>query len=97
MATNAVNHIVAVTSVTGNTITMVGNTLTAVATDLAISGIKCTLLVVGDIHGLVHIPLADPNTMEGILTPQELQNVQIELTEAGAGARIGLIAEELYP
>jgi hypothetical protein len=96
MTTASVDHVAAVTAITGNQITATCNTQSGVATSLALSNIKMTLSAEGDVHGMLLFPFADPETLEGMLLPAELQNAQIELTEAGAGAAVEVIAEELW-
>lgn len=97
MTTAAVNHVITNTSNTGNTATFVANTISGVATDLAMADIKCTLRAVGDVHGMVLIPIADPATLEGCLMPADLKTAQIEITEGGAGAACAVIVEEIRP
>jgi hypothetical protein len=53
--------------------------------------------VVGDVHGLLRFPFADPETFDGVLLPADLRTAQIKLTQGGAGAALALIAEEVYP
>lgn len=102
MTTSSVNHVAAATTVTGNQVTIVGNTITAPysagsTSGVPLSAVKYAMKVVGDIHGLLRFPFADPETFDGVLLPADLRTAQIKLTQGGAGAALALIAEEVYP
>jgi len=102
MTTSSVNYVAAATTVTGNQVTITGNTITAPHTagntsGQPISAVKFAMRVVGDIHGLLRFPFADPESFDGILLPADLRTAQIKLTQGGAGAALALIAEEVYP
>lgn len=102
MTTSSVNHVAAATTVTGNQVTIVGNTITApysagTTSGVPLSAVKYAMKVVGDIHGLLRFPFADPETFDGLLLPGDLRTAQIKLTQGGAGAALALIAEEVYP
>ena len=100
MATSTVTQIAVVSAITGNRATMTGQTVGSTGlgtlTIAAISAKPCDLKVVGDIHGLLRFPFADPETFDGVLMPSELRTAQIKLTQGGAGAALALIAEEVY-
>jgi len=68
-------------------------TLTSIA---ALSAKNAVLRVVGDIHGLLRFPFADPETLEGALTPTDLATAQIKLTQGGAGGVLALLCEEVF-
>lgn len=102
MTTSSVNYVAAATTVTGNQVTIVGNTITApysagTTSGVPLSAVKYAMKVVGDIHGLLRFPFADPETFDGLLLPGDLRTAQIKLTQGGAGAALALIAEEVYP
>ena len=101
MTTSSVNNVAAATTITGNQLTITGNAITAPHTagntsGQPLSAVKFDLDVVGDIHGLLRFPFADPETLDGALLPQDLRTAQVKLTQGGAGAAVALIAEELY-
>ena len=100
MSTSTVTQLAVVSAVTGNRATMTGQTVGSTGlgtlTIAAISAKPCDLKVVGDIHGLLRFPFADPETFDGVLMPSELRTAQIKLTQGGAGAALALIAEEVY-
>ena len=100
MTTSTVTQLAVVSSVTGNRTTMTGQTVGSTGlgtlTIAAISAKACDLKVVGDIHGFLRFPFADPETFDGVLMPSELRTAQIKLTQGGAGASLALIAEEVY-
>ena len=101
MTTSSVQSIAAATAVTGNRITITGNTITSPHTagntsGQPISAVKFDAIVFGDPHGYLYFPFADPETLEGMLTPSDLKTAQIKLTQGGAGASMALIAEEVY-
>lgn len=100
MATSTVTQIAVVSAITGNRATMTGQTIGSTGlgtlTIAAISAKACDLKVVGDIHGLLRFPFADPETFDGVLMPSELRTAQVKLTQGGAGAALALIAEEVY-
>ena len=100
MANTTTFAVYVVNSYVGNTITTGGSTYlvsdsgAAVPTDgTALYG---RLRVEGDIDGFLPFQFADPETLEGILMPNDLQTAEIKLTEGAAGATMALIAEELY-
>ena len=102
MTTSSVNYVAAATTVTGNQVTIVGNAITApysagATSGVPLSAVKYAMKVVGDIHGLLRFPFADPESFDGILLPADLRTAQIKLTQGGAGAALALIAEEVYP
>lgn len=100
MATSTVTQIAVVSAITGNRATMTGQTVGSTGlgtlTIAAISAKPCDLKVVGDIHGLLRFPFADPETFDGVLMPSELRTAQVKLTQGDAGAALALIAEEVY-
>lgn len=100
MTTSTVTQIAVVSAITGNRATMTGQTVGSTGlgtlTIAAISAKPCDLKVVGDIHGLLRFPFADPETFDGVLMPSELRTAQVKLTQGGAGAALALIAEEVY-
>ena len=100
MTTSTVTQLAVVSAVIGNSVTMTGQTIGSTGlgtlTIAAIAGKACDLKVVGDIHGFLRFPFADPETFEGVLMPSELRTAQIKLTQGGAGASLALIAEEVY-
>ena len=100
MTTNAVIELGVVSTITGNRHTITAQTITGTGTGTlvtsAMSGKKLDLRLVGDIHGFLRFPFADPETLEGMLTPADLKTAQIKLTQGGAGAALALIAEEVY-
>ena len=100
MTTSTVTQLAVVSAVTGNRATMTGQTVGSTGlgtlTIAAISAKACDLKVVGDIHGFLRFPFADPETFDGVLMPSELRTAQIKLTQGGAGAALALIAEEVY-
>ena len=100
MTTNAVLELGVVSTITGNRHTITAQTITGTGTGTlvtsAMSGKKLDLRVVGDLHGFLRFPFADPDTLEGMLTPADLRTAQIKLTQGGADAACALIAEEVY-
>ena len=100
MTTSTVTQLAVVSAVTGNRATMTGQTVGSTGlgslTIAAISAKACDLKVVGDIHGFLRFPFADPETFDGVLMPSELRTAQIKLTQGGAGAALALIAEEVH-
>ena len=62
----------------------------------AASAVKMGMRIVGDIHGFLRFPFADPETLEGALTPNDLATAQIKLTQGGADGVLALICEEVY-
>ena len=78
---------------TGQTVSSTGlGTLTIAA----ISAKQADLFITGDIHGFLRFPFADPDTLEGALSPSDLKTAEIKLTQGGAGATLALIAEEVF-
>lgn len=100
MTTSTVTQLAVVSAVTGNRATMtgqsIGSTGLGTLTVAAISAKACDLKVVGDIHGFLRFPFADPESFEGVLMPSDLRTAQIKLTQGGAGAALALIAEEVH-
>lgn len=100
MTTNAVVETAAVTTITGNRHTLTAQTITGTGTGTlvtsAMSAKKLDLRLVGDIHGFLRFPFADPDTLEGALSPADLKTAEIKLTQGGAGATLALIAEEVF-
>ena len=100
MATSTVMQEAVVSAAVGNQVTMTGQTFGSTGlgtlTIAAISAKACDLKVIGDVHGLLRFPFADPTKLEGMLLPSELRTMQVRLTQGGAGAALALIAEELY-
>jgi len=81
--------------------TIIGNTITSPHTAGNTSGqpvaaVKFDLKSVGDIHGFLRFKFADPDTLEGALSPTDLKTAEIKLTQGGAGATLSLIAEEVF-
>lgn len=102
MATSSVNYVAAATTITGNQLTIIGNAITSPHTagntsGQPISAVAYKLSVAGDLHGFIRIPFADPESLEGILSPSDLKTAQICVTQGGAGATMAFIVEELYP
>ena len=100
MTTNGVMEFAAVTTITGNRHTLTAQTVTGTGTGTlvtsAMSGKKLDMYLNGDIHGFLRFPFADPDTLEGALTPADLKTAEIKLTQGGAGASLSLLAEELF-
>ena len=100
MTTNAVLEHAVVDGITGNRHTLAAQTITGTGAGTlvtsAMSGKKIDLRLVGDIHGFLRFPFADPDTLEGALTPADLKTAEIKLTQGGAGAALSLRAEELF-
>lgn len=100
MTTNAVVELGVVSAITGNRHTITAQTVTGTGTGTlvtsAMSGKKLDLRLVGDIHGFLRFPFADPDTLEGMLTPADLKTAQVKLTQGGADAAMTLVAEEVY-
>jgi hypothetical protein len=100
MTTNAVVETAAVSTITGNRHTLTAQTITGTGTGTlvtsAMSGKKLDLRLVGDIHGFLRFPFADPDTLEGALSPSDLKTAEVKLTQGGAGATLALIAEEVF-
>lgn len=90
-----------VTTIAGNRCTIQGHTCTtavAAATVAAavLSDKDVDMTVLGDVQGFLRFPFADPETLEGAMTPAELRTAQIKLTQAAAGGVTALLAEEVY-
>lgn len=100
MTTNAVVELAVIDGITGNRHTLGGQTITGTGTGTlvtsAMSGKKIDLRLVGDIHGFLRFPFADPDTLDGALTPADLKTAEIKLTQGGADAVLALLVEELY-
>lgn len=100
MATSLVQTIPCVTTIAGSRVTVNaetwGSTGLGTITVAAASAVSVDLFVEGDIDGFLRFPFADPETMEGVLTPQELATTDIGLTQGGAGGTLGLIVEEVF-
>jgi len=79
-------------TVTGITISWSDNSPTA----SSLSAKQMGMRVIGDIHGFLRFPFADPDTLEGALTPADLTTAQIKLTQGGAGGTLALLCEEVY-
>ena len=101
MASTGIQYVVAVTARAGSQLTMTmhtntytgANTTTITATN---GTVACDCVVEGDLDGFLEFPFADPETMKGLLSPSELKDMQIQLTEAAAGGVTALIAEKIY-
>jgi len=93
-----INH--AMGTAVGNKVTIYGNTLTEGATSTvvysALSAKQFGMRVIGDIHGFLRFPFADPETLEGALTPNDLATAQIKLTQGGADGVLALLCEEVF-
>ena len=100
MTTSTVTDLTVVSAATGNQVTFTGQTVGSTGlgtlTIAAISSRACECKVVGDIHGFLRFPFADPLTLQGMLTPADLATAEIKLTQGGAGAALALIAEEVH-
>lgn len=100
MTTNAVLELAVVDTITGNRHTLAAQTVTGTGTGTlvtsAMSGKKVDLRLVGDIHGFLRFAFADPDTLEGALTPADLKTAEVKLSQGGAGATLSLLAEELF-
>lgn len=100
MANSTTFAIGTVSTITAQQITLVGSTYAvtdagaAVPTDC--TALACLIEVFGDIDGLLYFPFADPDTLEGVVTPSDSANASIILTEAAAGGVTALIVEEIY-
>ena len=90
-----------ITAHTGNRCTItgsssIGNAAAGFVPATALITQWCTLEVVGYVHGMLYFPFADPETLEGALQPADLQSMQVELVEGGAGATMALVVEEIH-
>jgi hypothetical protein len=100
MATSVVMNHAVVSAITGNRLTVTGETFgstglgTLTIADIAAK--KCDLNISGDIHGFLRFAFADPDTFEGALSPADLRTSQIALTQGGADAVMALLVEEVY-
>ena len=101
MATSCVMNHCVVTTVTGNQLTITGETFgstglgTLTLADISAKKADCT--IVGDIHGFLRFLFADPLTLDGMLNPADLKTAEIKLNQGGADAAMALIAEEVFP
>ncbi len=100
MTTSLTLHHVDVTTILGNRCTLFGETFSSTGlgtlTVAALANIEVDLAVAGNIQGILRYEFADPETLEGMLTPADLRTAQIQLTQANAGASLALIAEEIF-
>lgn len=96
MATNGVENFASVTYISGNTITLTGNTLTSTTSLLAFSSKGFFVEAVGDVHGIIRLTFGDPETLGGMLSPAELSTAQVRLVDSGAGASCAIICRELF-
>lgn len=101
MANGGTDYIVAVTARAGSQLTMTMHTLTWTAANTvtltATNGtVACDCTVWGDPDGFLELPFADQETMQGVLSPSDLVDAQILLTEAAAGGVTALIAEQIF-
>ena len=100
MATSTVMNHPVVSAVTGNRLTVTGETFGSTGlgtlTIADISAKKTDLHVVGDVHGYLWFPFADPDTLEGLLSPTDLRTAQIKLTQGGADAVLALHCREVF-
>ena len=100
MTTSTTTQVAVASTVTGNQVTFTGQTVSSTGlgtlTIAAISAKACDCKIVGDVHGLLRFPFADPLTLQGMLTPSDLATAEIKLTQGGAGAALALIAEEVH-
>lgn len=100
MTTNGVMEFAAVTTVTGNRHTITAQTVTGTGTGTlvtsAMSGKKLDMRLVGDVHGFLRFAFADPDTLEGAISPSDLKTAEVKLTQGGAGATLALLAEEVF-
>lgn len=100
MATSAVMNHGVVTTITGNQLTITGETFGSTGlgtlTLADISAKKMGLQCVGDLHGYLWFPFADPDTLEGALQPADLKTAEIKLTQGGADAVLGLHVREFF-
>lgn len=83
----------------GNRVTIAGATQTfaaAAVTSAVLTAAAVGMRVIGDIAGFLRFPFADPDTLEGALTPADLTTAQIKLTQGGAGGTLTLLCEEVY-
>lgn len=90
-----------ITTIAGSRITIQGHTCTtsvAAATVAAavLSDKKVDVTIMGDVHGFLRFPFADPETLDGALTPADLKTCQVRLTQGAAGGISALIVEEIY-
>jgi hypothetical protein len=100
MATSLTQTIPAVTTILGNRVTINAETWSSTGlgtvTIAAASAVSTDLQVEGEIHGFLRFEFADPDTLEGMLTPNELSSAEIQLTQGVASAVLGLISTEIY-
>lgn len=100
MANSTTFAVSVVSTITANRVTMAGSTYAvtdagaAVPTDATANAML--MEVMGDIDGLLYFPFADPETLEGVMSPADAALAQIILTEADAGGVTSLIAEEVF-
>jgi hypothetical protein len=90
-----------VTTIAGNRITMQGHTCTTAVSAATVAAAvmadkEVDVTLIGDVHGFLRFPFADPDTLEGALTPAELKTSQIKLTQGAAGGTTGLLVEEIF-
>jgi len=83
----------------GNKVTVTGITISwsdSTPTAGSLSAKQMGMRVIGDIHGFLRFPFADPETLEGALTPNDLATAQIKLTQGGSGGVLALLCEEVF-
>ena len=90
-----------VTTIVGNRFTIQGHTCTtAVAAATVAAAVmadkKVDVTLIGDVHGFLRFPFADPETLDGALTPADLKTCQVRLTQGAAGGTTALICEEIF-
>lgn len=101
MTTSLAQTIPCVTTITGNRVTINAETWSSTGlgtiTIAAASGVSTSLLVRGDLHGVVRIPFADIDTLDGAIPVSDLASAQMLVTQAYAGALLSFVVEEIYP
>ena len=100
MTTSLTQTIPCATTITGNRVLVRSETWSSTGlgtlTVAAAAAVSVDMFVRGDIHGFLRFPFADPETLEGALTPQELATSQIGLTQAVGSTTLGVLVEEIY-
>ena len=90
-----------VTTIAGNRFTIQGHTCTTAVSAATVAAAvmadkKVDVTLIGDVHGFLRFPFADPETLDGALTPADLKTCQVRLTQGAAGGVTALICEEIF-
>lgn len=89
-----------VSAIAGQQLTLAGSTYAVTDAGAAVptdgTAIAARVEVEGDIDGLLYFPFADPETLDGAMSPRDAALTNIILTEAAAGGVTSLIVEEIY-